>query len=89
MQEGLQVRLALQKVSPVVGLGDVNDHFEADEADENHFEAVHDENASAKAHEDATTKASKADKVYPAAYEATGRCETSCPAKGRITCYLL
>ena len=88
MQASLQVRLALQKVSPVVNLG-FNDHIEADEADEDHFEAVYYENASAKAHEDATTKASKADKVYPAAYEATGRCETSCPAKGRITCYLL
>ena len=34
VQEGLQVRLALQTVS-------YDDHIEADEADENYFEAVH------------------------------------------------
>ena len=58
MQEGLQIRLALQKVSSVVDLWYDDDHVEADEADEDHFETVHDKNASA--NEDAS--ASTADK---------------------------
>ena len=43
MQEGLQIRLALQKVSSVVDLWHDDNHVEADEADEDHFEAVHDD----------------------------------------------
>ena len=46
VQEGLQVRLALHEVSSVVVLGADVDHCEAaGEADEDHLEAVYDEDA--------------------------------------------
>ena len=46
VQEGLQVRLALHEVSSVVVLGADVDHSEAaGEADEDHLEALYDEDA--------------------------------------------
>ena len=53
------------------------------------FEAVHDdeEAPAAAAHENTPAAASEADEDHSPANEASGRAETSCPAKGRVaTC---